>query len=197
MSAPRPPEAASSPASPEVAPRRPPTVHTFPLADAMFRAAVEVLVRRAVPRSLAELETELRILYPAASVRPRQVEGERDVVWYAFRDGIYRGEPETRWITEPGTAWARIDPRTGLITDANAELAVLFARAGERLIGRSVTEFIVAGTDDVSAAQMAEVLRGRPVHSHGLAPGPDGGTVLVEYVAQLTDDEIEAWYRAV
>lgn len=41
-----------------------------------------------------ELQKRLRVKYPAAIVRLRDIDGEQGVTWYVYRDG--------RWVTGPG-----------------------------------------------------------------------------------------------
>lgn len=35
----------------------------------------------------ARLQSELRLTYPRAAVRPRELAGERAEIWYVYRDG--------------------------------------------------------------------------------------------------------------
>jgi hypothetical protein len=44
--------------------------------------------------SEGQLQSTLREQYPKALVRPRQISGESEVVWYVYRDG--------RWISPEG-----------------------------------------------------------------------------------------------
>ena len=46
--------------------------------------------------SVAALQQSLRERYPAAVVRKRELSGERDVVWYVYREG--------RWVRPVGAA---------------------------------------------------------------------------------------------
>ena len=38
----------------------------------------------------AALQANLRLRYPRAVVRPRELEGERTEVWYVYRDGHWQ-----------------------------------------------------------------------------------------------------------
>lgn len=51
----------------------------------------EALVREAGAdsRSAEALQAILRHNYPRAVVRPRQLEGERDEIWYVYREGAW------------------------------------------------------------------------------------------------------------
>jgi hypothetical protein len=62
-----------------------PSLIVNPIGD---RAFAEEVRRQAVnvhdPR---QLQAQLRRMYPDAVVRPRELSGERFVVWYVYRDG--------------------------------------------------------------------------------------------------------------
>jgi hypothetical protein len=42
-------------------------------------------------RTAAAVQAALRERYPSASVRPRVLAGETEVVWYVYRDGHWTG----------------------------------------------------------------------------------------------------------
>ena len=66
------------------------TVRTFvinPRTDRDFIARVEAIGETA-PDARA-LQAALRAEYPKAVVRPRQLEGEREEVWYVYREGTW------------------------------------------------------------------------------------------------------------
>ena len=71
----------------ELEPR--PTLVLNPPDDEAFRSAALGLVEGGVNQPTA-LEGALRRTYPAAIVRPRELAGERSLIWYVYRDG--------RWI---------------------------------------------------------------------------------------------------
>lgn len=65
-------------------------VRTFvinPRSDAEFVARVEAEGPSCA--SAPALQSTLRDHYPKAVVRPRQLEGEREEVWYVYRDGTW------------------------------------------------------------------------------------------------------------
>jgi hypothetical protein len=66
-------------------------VRTFPSADAAFRETVDRIIESDAPPDPVVLESILHDGFPTASVRERDpsaaVDGSRDRVWYAFRDG--------------------------------------------------------------------------------------------------------------
>jgi hypothetical protein len=62
-----------------------PTILRNPDGDAEFAAAVENALTESVTAS--SLQERLRAQYPRVVVRPRDLTGERGVVWYAYRDG--------------------------------------------------------------------------------------------------------------
>ena len=67
-----------------------PTLITNPANDVAFRDHAESALREG--QSVAELQQILRGEYPRAIVRPRDLEGERKVVWYVYREG--------HWVTD-------------------------------------------------------------------------------------------------
>ena len=62
-----------------------PALVTNPAADRQFTAAAEAALEEG--QSVEEFQAILRRQYPKASVRPRELSGERPVVWYVYRDG--------------------------------------------------------------------------------------------------------------
>jgi len=62
------------------------TIVRNPVDDEEFERAVAEAVNPAQQDS-AELERLLRVSYPRAVVRPRELAGERGVVWYVYREG--------------------------------------------------------------------------------------------------------------
>ena len=148
--------------------------------------------------SLDELQDAVARVYPAVVVRRRDLSGEFNRTWYAYRDGLFvPASGEGSWPDEPGTAWARIDPATGQILDANDALAALLADPGDSLAGSFVADFIAPGTDDISASQRTAVTESGETRSVGLARRRDGRDVMLEYVARVVDGSIHAWYRKV
>jgi hypothetical protein len=70
-------------------PARRPVIVANPPGDRQFRALIDAgLVSGA--RQPEDLEALLRVRYPRAVVRPRELAGERTPVWYVYREG--------RWI---------------------------------------------------------------------------------------------------
>jgi len=60
-----------------------------PKADGVFVALAQRLAREAPDR--AALERQLRVQYPAAVVRPRDLSGEPASTFYVYRDGFWSG----------------------------------------------------------------------------------------------------------
>jgi hypothetical protein len=67
-------------------PRRRPLIVANPAEDRPFRAFIDAGLLSGI-RSPEELEAILRTRYPLAVVRPRELAGERTVVWYVYREG--------------------------------------------------------------------------------------------------------------
>jgi hypothetical protein len=66
-----------------------PEVMVNPKGDATFAALVDDLVRDGIA-SPSSLQSELRVIYPKAVVRPRGLSGEPPA-WYVYRDGRWVG----------------------------------------------------------------------------------------------------------
>jgi hypothetical protein len=62
-----------------------PTLVTNPAGDSAFRD--DAAAALAEGRSVAELQESLRRAYPRAVVHARDLAGERQVVWYVYREG--------------------------------------------------------------------------------------------------------------
>jgi hypothetical protein len=65
-----------------------PTLITNPAGDAGFRLAVEAAAERTAGAIDATGE-HVRLEYPKAVVRARDLSGETIVVWYAYREGFW------------------------------------------------------------------------------------------------------------
>ena len=62
------------------------TIVRNPVGDAEFERAVAEAMYPALEDPEA-LQLSLRATYPQAVVRPRELTGERGIVWYVYRDG--------------------------------------------------------------------------------------------------------------
>jgi hypothetical protein len=62
------------------------TIVRNPVSDKDFEEAV-ARAMDAAPADPAMLERLLRATYPQAVVRPRELTGERGIVWYVYREG--------------------------------------------------------------------------------------------------------------
>ena len=65
----------------------PATLIVNPSSDASFVDFVDDVGKDAA--TIAELESRLRVRYPRATVRARQLSGETAPVWYIYRDGSW------------------------------------------------------------------------------------------------------------
>jgi hypothetical protein len=68
-----------------------PTIVRNPAGDREFAAAIDSALSAGISDP-SELESKLRKAYPHTVVRPRGLAGEKDSVWYVYREG--------RWISE-------------------------------------------------------------------------------------------------
>ena len=75
-------------------PGRPPTLVINPSEDDEFRSYAEALVENG-PGEPTQFQECLRLRYPDAIVRPRELAGEQVQIWYVYRDGhwIRSGRP--------------------------------------------------------------------------------------------------------
>jgi hypothetical protein len=70
-----------------------PTLITNPATDVAFREHAESVLQEG--QSVGELQQILRRDYPRAIVRARDLAGERQEVWYVYRDGHWvRGDDQ-------------------------------------------------------------------------------------------------------
>ncbi len=174
-----------------------PLVVCVPTTDRAFRAAVAAVLDELAEATPAELERGVRVVYPRARIRTRDLTGEPIETWYAYRDGSYGPVIATAWIDQPGVAWARFDPGTGAIRAANDEMIGLFRPSDGVLVGHFAHEFIPPGAEAISARQLRAVGEAAETASIGLARRGDGESFVVEFVARPVAGGIEAWYRAV
>ena len=172
-----------------------PVVVCLPSGDAAFRAAVEAALEAADAGTPIALERRLRWLYPEVVVRRRDLSGETQPVWYAYRDGTYVASSEPQWHGEPGTAWLRLDPVTAEIVDVNDETLTLFAATSDQLIGRPLFEFTYPENAEMMARQREVVASGQLLHSLGRGRALDGRDLVLEYVCYVVDAFVECWYR--
>ena len=63
-----------------------PTLILNPVADRDFIAFAEQQLDAGVS-TVQEFERRLRVRYPRAAVRARELSGERTTVWYVYREG--------------------------------------------------------------------------------------------------------------
>lgn len=77
-----------------------PTLVLNPPDDDAFTSLAEGLVEGG-QRNPGRFQDDLRVTYPAAIVRPRELAGESVDVWYVYRDG--------HWV-HPGTPMVGINP---------------------------------------------------------------------------------------
>jgi hypothetical protein len=173
-----------------------PAVFCIPSSDYAFRAAILAALDHRKQLSPEELQEDVARVYPAVAVRRRDLSSEPVETWYAYRDGVFAvNAPATSWADTEGTAWARINPATGEILEANEALERLLAT--NALAGRLVTEFVMPGAEHISESQRRAVQEAGETRSFGMARLGDGTEVMLEYVARAHADGIHAWYRGV
>jgi PAS domain-containing protein len=174
-----------------------PVVVCLPSADAAFRAAVQSALEAGDVATPVSLEARLRSLYPGVLVRERDLSGETQRVWYAYRDGAYVASSDSEWHTAPSTAWLRLDAVTAEILDVNDALLALFAGTADQLIGRRLFDFTYPENAEMLIRQRDVVARGEVLHSLGRARALDGRDVVLEYVCYIVDEAVDCWYRPV
>lgn len=172
-----------------------PVVICLPSGDVAFRAAVEASIESGDHATPLSLEEQLRSLYPDVVVRRRELSGETQPVWYAYRDGTYIASAEPEWHKEPGTAWLRLDPATTEVLAVNDETLALFAATAEQVVGRPLFEFTYPENAEMMARQRDVVAGGQILHSLGRGRTLDGQDLVLEYVCYIVDEAVECWYR--
>jgi hypothetical protein len=170
------------------------TVNTIPSHDVVLRRVVQQMSHGASPLSRAELEAQLRPLYPRIAVFEGQLSGERPPL-YVYRDGRYEPEPPDPWWGAPDVPSVRVDAATGRIVSASKTWASLMHADERALMGRHYLDFVLPAAHAV-ASVMFEALRDeREVRSKALVVRQDGTTLPIEFRAMRQDGEIEVFYR--
>lgn len=184
---------------PNPGPNQQPRIVTIPSSDRAFAAAVRAVARAATSVTEESVRQGLLAVYPDSVVRRRDISWEQGETLYAYRDRTFLrdgGDRGDGWTDEPGVAWAAFDPATGRILAENAALVELFV-GQPTMVGRYAREFVPSGADAISDEQLAAIRAAGRAHSVGLGQRGDGRPIRVEFVAEVVDDRILAWYREV
>lgn len=170
-------------------------IQTFPSRDLAFSRAVERLVRHNPRAEAAELEYELRQLYPRVALFRRQLSDELPL-YYAYRDGRFQPEEDEAWWTPPATPVVAVSASTGQVTRVSDAWAAFMHGDHDTLVGRHFTDFLLSEARDAGVGLFEAVLEGGEVRSEALVQRADGTSVAIEFRAILEGDEIEVAYRA-
>lgn len=166
---------------------------TIPSSDRAFRAVVERLVSEARPASPDALESRLRMLFPRAVVRSRDIAGE-PAAWYVYRDGSWRPDLSGPWWEEPGLPRVVVSAE-GWISEANATALGLLGIEASELGIRHFTDFVRPGALDDSLAMFQIVAAGSPLTATVLLRPASGDVIAVDIHAWREDDRLVGLFR--
>lgn len=72
-----------------------------PRGDHQFSERARMILQAGVAEPHA-MQGQLRVTYPAAVVRPRELSSESAVIWYVYRDGRWTPEETTQEVDRDG-----------------------------------------------------------------------------------------------
>lgn len=121
------------------------TLRTIPSTDAAFEAHVQAVVGRLEDPDPEALQERLRGLFPFALVRPRDLAGEPQAIWYVYREGRWLPPEPPGWWRDPTLPTLRLD-LDGWISEASPAAAEFLAVELPSLTGRHFTDFVVPGS---------------------------------------------------
>ena len=181
--------------SPAFAPAtvRAPTFLTIPSSDGAFRAVVERLVSHARPESPEALESRLRLLFPRAVVRRRDIAGE-PAAWYVYRDGGWRADMHGAWWEEPGLPRVVVSS-DGWVVEANPTAVGLLGIGASELGTRHFTDFVRPGALDDWLAMFEIVREGHPLTATVLLRPASGETIGIDLHTWREGDRLIALFR--
>jgi PAS domain-containing protein len=170
-----------------------PTILTIPSTDLAFHAQVRRLAAAVAGEDPEALEARLRVLFPRAVVRRRDIVGE-PTAWYVYRDGAWRADLTGPWWEQPGLPRAEVSA-DGWITEANATaLDLLGIDAAERG-ARHFTDFVAPGTLADSLSMFEIVSEGHPLTATVVLRPTSGDLIAVDIHAWREDDRLIALWR--
>jgi PAS domain-containing protein len=169
-------------------------VNTIPSHDVVLRRVVEQVSDAASPLSPAELEAQLRPLYPRIAVFEGQLSGERSHL-YVYRDGRYEPEPLDAWWAAEDVPSVRVALATGRIVSASKAWATLMHADERALVGRHYLDFVLPAAQALATAMFDALRDEREVRSRALVVRQDGTTLPIEFRATRRNGEIEVFYR--
>ena len=170
-----------------------PNILTIPSSDLAFRAQIDRLTAHGVPRDPAALEARLRLLFPRAVVRRRDISGEPSA-WYVYRDGAWRPDLTVSWWEEPGLPSVVVSD-DGWISEANATARDLLGIEEAEVGGRHFTDFVEPGTLDDSVAMFEIVSEGHPLTATVLLRPSSGDTIAIDIHAWRDGDRLLGVFR--
>ncbi len=170
-------------------------VNTIPSHDVVLRRVVERVSDAVSSLSPAELEAQLRPLYPRIAVFEGQLSGEGSHL-YVYRDGRYEPEPLEPWWAAPDVPSVRLATATGRIVSASKEWAALMHADERALVGRHYLDFVLPAAQALATALFDALRDEREVQSRALVVRQDGTTLPIEFRATRRNGEIEVFYRS-
>ena len=128
--------------------RAPSRIVSIPSSDATFAQVVESILQRGTIGTEHDLETALHPLYPLATVRGRELSGERFATWYVYRDRTFRPPRDRSWWLSSVTARLELAAADGRILDATQALeGGLVDGVGDLRVGIELAKAAVGVTE--------------------------------------------------
>lgn len=169
-----------------------PSFVTIPSVDRAFRQVVShVLEQTDRP---ASVESRIRRLYPLATVQPRGLSNEPQLL-YVYREGRFEPDDSDRWWLDPEVARVRISLGTGLIVDANQRGATAL---GSHAIGRSFLDFVHPAARDDARVLFESIAGTSETTTTVLVLRADGTPAPLDlHAVRIDKRRVEVAYRAV
>jgi PAS domain-containing protein len=169
---------------------------SLPTSDHAFAEQVAAIFEAEPPASPQAFEARLRLTYPRARVRPRDLVGEGEVAWYVFRESPYTVPGDADWWRLPTSPHVAVT-FTGVAVEANEPLLQLLGTTREQLVGAHYERFVPPDTRGDAARLLAIVLRRGQGASLVTLQRADGTRIEVAWHAEVRGLRLHAWFRPV
>jgi PAS domain-containing protein len=173
-------------------PPRNPHLITIPSSDPGFRAVVDGVAVDPM-RGPADLERQLRNIFPRVVVRDRDIAGEPRA-WYVYRDGRWRSPVAESWWDEASVPRVVVGA-DGWLREASTTAAGLLGIDGSAAREHHFTDFVVPGTLDDSLALFEIVNAGNELAATVRLRPTSGDIIAVDIHAARRGEDVVAVFR--
>ena len=168
----------------------------FPSYDLGFARVVETILAEDPDITPLVLQARLRDLSPATIVRAHELSGDHDETLYVFRDGRWARDIEPNWWRENEVAHVTVSAATGAAIDVDQAFLDLIGADREWVIGRLYHEFVVPEARVAADVLYQTAKQTGTVHSIARVAGPDERSLVCEFRAAVSGDEIVVAVRS-